>query len=509
MTGRAIRHAFVLALLSLGWFALSAGAATVVQVRVGPHPTFTRVVFELDAPSGYRVERQVLEGESAAEIVVTLEASSRARSITSRSKLVDVVSVDEGVLQAVARIRLHKPDLRLREMILADPPRIVLDVMGEEAEVAVRPAARTQPPAPKPKPEVVEAAAPKPKPEVVEAAAPKPPAPKPAAAPQPPPKPELVADEPVKPPAPKPAAAPPMPEPEVVAVAPVERPPVEPEAAVPPLRQARPSAPEQAEALAEEPDSQTGGARPGMVVRRLEREEAKPPVTPAAPAPRRVDVEPEPASTPFELRSNLVTIGAVALGALVVVVALIVFARRRSLPNDADVMLLAEDGSDASPVPAEGFAMDESESEPVEAETAEDPFSEVGESESTTSPEPGLLEEPDKGESAMDTETHELPSAGDELRAPPKFSGEEESDLARVVREMERRMAHLETRLDESIDARERLERQVAAQTEELRVQRAAIARTQRALRGLSRSEEEQATEPALRDPAKPSFPGS
>ena len=49
--------------------------------------------------------------------------------------------------------------------------------------------------------------------------------------------------------------------------------------------------------------------------------------------------------------------------------------------------------------------------------------------------------------------------------------------------------------------ARERLERQVAAQSEELRVQRAAIARTQRALRSLSRSEEEQATEPALREP--------
>ena len=40
-----------------------------------------------------------------------------------------------------------------------------------------------------------------------------------------------------------------------------------------------------------------------------------------------------------------------------------------------------------------------------------------------------------------------------------------------------------------------------AAQSEELRVQRAAIARTQRALRSLSRSEEEQATEPALREP--------
>ena len=76
--------------------------------------------------------------------------------------------------------------------------------------------------------------------------------------------------------------------------------------------------------------------------------------------------------------------------------------------------------------------------------------------------------------------------------------------MARLVRELERRVAQVETRLDEANDARERLERQVAAQSEELRVQRAAIARTQRALRGLNRGEEEQATEPALRDPNRP-----
>jgi hypothetical protein len=79
-----------------------------------------------------------------------------------------------------------------------------------------------------------------------------------------------------------------------------------------------------------------------------------------------------------------------------------------------------------------------------------------------------------------------------------------DSEITRIVQELERRVAHLETRLDESNEARERLERQVAAQSEELRVQRAAIARTQRALRSLNRSEEEQATEPALRDPSKP-----
>jgi hypothetical protein len=73
----------------------------------------------------------------------------------------------------------------------------------------------------------------------------------------------------------------------------------------------------------------------------------------------------------------------------------------------------------------------------------------------------------------------------------------------RLVRDLERRVSQLETRLDESLEARERLERQVAAQSEELRVQRTAIARTQRALRSLNRGDEEQATEPALREPSK------
>ena len=74
------------------------------------------------------------------------------------------------------------------------------------------------------------------------------------------------------------------------------------------------------------------------------------------------------------------------------------------------------------------------------------------------------------------------------------------ADVARMLQEFERRIATLEARLDESNEAREKLERQVAAQSEELRVQRAAIARTQRALRTMTRGDEDKATEPALRD---------
>ena len=60
-------------------------------------------------------------------------------------------------------------------------------------------------------------------------------------------------------------------------------------------------------------------------------------------------------------------------------------------------------------------------------------------------------------------------------------------------------MALLEQRLEEVIDAKDRLERQVSAQTEELRVQRAAIARTQRVLRTVVRPEDDQPSEPVLK----------
>ncbi len=87
---------------------------------------------------------------------------------------------------------------------------------------------------------------------------------------------------------------------------------------------------------------------------------------------------------------------------------------------------------------------------------------------------------------------------------PPVMGGGSE-EMQQMFAEMTRRLEALEARCDELVDARDRLERQVAAQTEELRVQRAAIARTQRAVRNLGRGESEsegdEPTEPALRDP--------
>ena len=178
--------------------------------------------------------------------------------------------------------------------------------------------------------------------------------------------------------------------------------------------------------------------------------------------------------------------GGLLLFALVLAVVLI---RRRTLPRDLDVT--AFDDSDQEP----RFGAEE---ETPETSTIRhrEPLTAPGEPREAPLSAPGLFDESEKGESEMQPQGQDLPIE----RSEPFSRSARGADVSGAIAELERRMAALEARLQESNAARERLERQVAAQSEELRVQRAAIARTQRALRGLSRSEEEQATEPALRD---------
>ena len=116
-------------------------------------------------------------------------------------------------------------------------------------------------------------------------------------------------------------------------------------------------------------------------------------------------------------------------------------------------------------------------------------------------------EEPDSstGDEPMTQDMTDLPADPASVVPVPVPAADAGGDVARLVQELERRMAALEGKLEEAHEAREKLERQVAAQSEELRVQRAAIARTQRALRSMSRGGgsgggEDKATEPALRD---------
>jgi hypothetical protein len=500
-------------LCALG-FALPAWSGNLIQVRIGNHPTFTRVVFELDAPTGYRIERRG-EGSGDNAIVVTLDAASRERNIASKSKGVESVRVDAGSPRSVARIVTRESGLPIREMILTNPPRVVLDLMIADAtlpEVAEAVAPEAQP-APTPEATVAEAAEP-----VI--------APAPAEAPAPVEETVEVAEAVEE----TPAAEALVPIPEVVSE-PVA------EASDAPQGVADPSAAEAHEeaelADAADPEAET----PIAVIEVADLEAARgtarvaPEARPAAPAAREASrgASPTPAAAadggfPLDLK-QVGMIGAGVL-ALLLLVALVMRSRRSNSDDELDVTALAGNSADADDashegrIPEGGFAMNAElhtappADEDFEFGSVEDhddenkPIESMGVAQAAA---PGLFDESAQEEEAMSMDNQDLPVTHMDSEAPTQLGigaaavgADMDSSVARLMQEMERRLAHMEARLDESNEARERLERTVEAQAEELRVQRAAIARTQRALRSLNRSEEDQATEPALRDPGTP-----
>jgi len=355
----------------------------------------------------------------------------------------------------VARIRLRNGGLNLREMILSEPPRIVLDVMRPTRAAATskptrspratrRPAVLPAEPPPKPEPEVVS------EPVVV----------------QEPPPPVQPADEIVLEPT-TPAVAPePEPEPVLVVETPRSLPAPEPE------------------------------PEPALVAETLQ--------SPPAPEPVRVAVDDDDGGIGLELPFGVTPLKAGIAGLLLTVAGVSWVIRRRSLPRDVDVTFL-------DPADAEGGLAGRRATNsrpPSGAEATE----ETGVSPNLTSDQPGPLNKPERRESDMqpDTQpdTQDLRSQSGQVQAPVGTADSGGGpDVTRLLQEMQQRLANLESRLDQSIEAREQLEQQVAAQSEELRVQRAAIARTQRALRGMARPEED-ATEPALKRRGGPGMPG-
>jgi hypothetical protein len=470
--------------LILAWVAPAAYASEIVDLRIGSHADFTRVVFELDSPAGYRIERSS-PSPGEWELVVSIDASSIPRKVQSDEALIGLVKITPRGNRAVAQIQLRKDGLSLKEMILANPPRIVLDVL---APATVRK---------KTAPKTIAKAAPVSKP-IVE------PAPKPRA--EPPPAPA---------PAPKPVA-------KVETPARVAKAVVKPESRPEPTREQ--AAPETRTSAAAWGGEQTSADTQPKVVpgTRPTRKPAAAPAavgepseggvatmgveTPAArpPAPRKVVAKPTPRARLAETDEGMgmTTILAGIVGLIVLAFGALYLRRRGAGEVEADEGQVVGGGDDN---PFSGLASSDA-SQP-ELRGGEHTGGTPGEVEIG-----GLEDDPDRKEepvAASRIEQTSLELDGEQTAvsgiAQPSTQAaggaEGDEEVMRIMREFERRIASLEGRLDEVSDARERLERQVAAQTEELRVQRAAIARTQRAVRNMSRPEEDGPTEPALRDP--------
>jgi len=218
------------------------------------------------------------------------------------------------------------------------------------------------------------------------------------------------------------------------------------------MAEAQPAEPE---ASAAEPESEAApavAAEPEEMTEAVAAAEPEAPAVPSEatpPATSNAPTTPATSTTPGRLFSSPAVLGAVA----VALIALSLYLRRRLKTAEKPPRPAAK--RDEPPAPFE-------------------PAKRVVAADGAARP----------GESVFDVESESIgPLPKDE-------DGLESVQGARVETgdENERRIGQLERRLEELVEARERLERQVAAQTEELRVQRAAIARTQRVLRTVAPS---------------------
>jgi hypothetical protein len=423
---RSSRVSCVVGAAILCLIAVPAKAAKLVDLRIGLHDSYTRVVLETDVKASCQIESSGRE-----ELVVRLNASSGSRVVASQrsTHLASVAVKPAGADATEIRIALRGP-VAVKKLILSAPPRVVLDLR-----------------------------------EAQEAEAPTP-----------------TAEQP----------APPAPEPESVSDVPSEAAPAEPVTPVAEETEAVDRGEAGAVPAMSEPD-------PSAVL--AAREAVKKPV-PAAPKPanlpRRVVVPPPPVvesglldRLPAPFNRPLVLAGIAA--ALIFVIAIVALRRRGAAADDEPITPFAAGepfSVDEQPGVAEepeGAEESEAVEQPDVAEADRDLPARPGEAGEETS----LFDQPVETVEALDEQQSEEPVVEDRDEFPVVSPAVEPTPSPELVQ----RLAQLEERLEEMIDEKDRLGRQVAAQTEELRVQRAAIARTQRVLRDLARPGDE-ATEP-------------
>jgi hypothetical protein len=473
--GLARRNGFAIACALAGalWVSTAslAEAARLADLRVGAHDDFTRVVLELDQPAGYRLVAPRAGG--APQLLLFVEAQAAPREILGKSPLVQSVTAEPTAQGVTVHIDLASSDVEVTEMILREPPRIVLDL---RAKGSAAPAAAAKL-APAPKPERQAAAAAEPAmpvvalPASIAAGAERGTASPSGAAPI-----ELSAGD-VAEPAKSAAEGSPA----------DDRPTVE---AEDPSMQ-RGAAPQEQE-LAEAPGDGVQAAELATEPIVAERPAGRP-APAAAPPPAPMRAAP-PRARPSLWGGLWSPMGLMIFGALVIAVGLVVARRRRAAAEDDPLFPVMS---------AEHAGMEEEESAPVSVAEAPRPFARVAIEdasferlpEASDSPSLPFVPSASDAEEATGSESESIFEDPDPSGGAASPTEESEPVPASVL---EQRMRGLEERLEQLVHSRERLERQVAAQTEELRVQRAAIARTQRVVRSMSKPED-LVTEPVPR----------
>lgn len=394
-----------------------AGAVEVVDVRIGEHAKFTRLVFELDAPAAYRITRTQAAGGK--ELQIAFQAQAQPSKFSFKAGRVESLDVRAKADTALVIVGLRDEQARFSEMTLTKPYRVVIDVLAP-AGMASAAAARPQKGEQKSKAAKTTAA--------------------------------------VKPPAVARTLVPVL-KPTKLAKA------VETVAKAPPIAEARVPAEPVSAALPRDAKS------------------AETTSSAALPAQRIEDGD-RPLAPPWAWA---------ALGGLVLLVAGLMVARRRRRAFDRDAGVLVPVDAGASPF--EGLVPEvRAKVEPgVEArpDAAAEPDAAAKheaqtETREVASRRHGVEAEVagnDGGEPVVEGEDFALVEAG----ATEASTALATEGLHPILERIEARLLSMEARLEDFEAGTSGFEKQLDTHTEELRVQRAAIARTQRALRQISR----------------------
>ena len=104
------------------------------DVRIGLHSDKTRVVLDLDGAAKYRIERR-----SERELWLHLEADALPRVVRGRGRLLTGIRVEPGIdARGGTNVRLLLARaVEVRELVLKNPPRLVIDLLAPKRAVAV------------------------------------------------------------------------------------------------------------------------------------------------------------------------------------------------------------------------------------------------------------------------------------------------------------------------------------------------------------------------------------
>jgi len=121
----------------------SASSATLQHVRIGRHPAYTRIVFELDRPAAYEWQHKTGSHEYALTLLDTVPANNLSSTVSVRNQHVSAVALIRSTPTVTTAVITAKTELTPHLFLLDHPDRVVIDLFPQ-ASTSRGPAAQQQ-----------------------------------------------------------------------------------------------------------------------------------------------------------------------------------------------------------------------------------------------------------------------------------------------------------------------------------------------------------------------------